>query len=402
MDKENFFQFCDELCSYNIDGYFNNSEWYLESLASQVDIDPTLLKKSSKTVDTILYNLDELQLRKIKFFENLEKSFKNNENKFPNLLMIPFHPLEKNAYNQDILLNNYDFVEHPEQIEKFHKLISTINFSEIYYNTRNKEFNENILNYININLNKESNALIDIKLIMALDSYILLNLYQGEYLILKDFFEKNKENEKFKLYLEKHSTNVNNLFKKLIDSLFIKENNYNIYPILRNYSIIDFYNISKNLLYTSNKNIESVSSTSLCTDGTYLYVILIGICGGLYKIGTGKNGTIKGKVYEINQQLNKSESNPFLIYNKNNDKLYYKTNQSNFGVLLEINPLNLVIENKIKLNFDKSVKSNNIIDKNFNYILLNDDKYVYSIAIEIEEEKKPENKEVGKEKNKDY
>ena len=129
---------------------------------------------------------------------------------------------------------------------------------------------------------------------------------------------------------------------------------------------------------------------------------MIGICGGLYKIGTGKNGTIKGKVYEINQQLNKSESNPFLIYNKNNDKLYYKTNQSNFGVLLEINPLNLVIENKIKLNFDKSVKSNNIIDKNINYLLLNDDKYVYSIAIEIEEEKKPENKEVGKEKNKDY
>ena len=37
-----------------------------------------------------------------------------------------------------------------------------------------------------------------------------------------------------------------------------------------------------------------MTQTAIATDSKYLYILLFGICSGLYKIGTGKNGKIKG------------------------------------------------------------------------------------------------------------
>jgi hypothetical protein len=36
---------------------------------------------------------------------------------------------------------------------------------------------------------------------------------------------------------------------------------------------------------------------SVTNDGTYLYIYVSSINGGMYKIGTGKNNSIAGKVY---------------------------------------------------------------------------------------------------------
>lgn len=36
---------------------------------------------------------------------------------------------------------------------------------------------------------------------------------------------------------------------------------------------------------------------TVTTDGNYLYVYVSAINGGMYKIGTGKNGTVAGKIY---------------------------------------------------------------------------------------------------------
>ena len=36
---------------------------------------------------------------------------------------------------------------------------------------------------------------------------------------------------------------------------------------------------------------------SVTTDGQYLYVYVSAINGGMYKFGTGNNGTIAGKLY---------------------------------------------------------------------------------------------------------
>ena len=36
---------------------------------------------------------------------------------------------------------------------------------------------------------------------------------------------------------------------------------------------------------------------SVTTDGTYLYVYVSAVNGGMYKFGTGNNGTLAGKLY---------------------------------------------------------------------------------------------------------
>lgn len=36
---------------------------------------------------------------------------------------------------------------------------------------------------------------------------------------------------------------------------------------------------------------------SVTNDGTYLYIYVSSINGGMYKVGTGRNGTIEGKIY---------------------------------------------------------------------------------------------------------
>jgi hypothetical protein len=40
-----------------------------------------------------------------------------------------------------------------------------------------------------------------------------------------------------------------------------------------------------------------LSFCSIATDGKYLYIYVSAINGGMYKIGTGNNGSIAGKVY---------------------------------------------------------------------------------------------------------
>ena len=43
---------------------------------------------------------------------------------------------------------------------------------------------------------------------------------------------------------------------------------------------------------------QNENNSSITTDGDYIYLyISISQRGGLYKIGTGENGTIAGKVY---------------------------------------------------------------------------------------------------------
>lgn len=36
---------------------------------------------------------------------------------------------------------------------------------------------------------------------------------------------------------------------------------------------------------------------TVTNDGTYLYIYIFSINGGMYKIGTGKNSSIAGKIY---------------------------------------------------------------------------------------------------------
>ena len=50
-----------------------------------------------------------------------------------------------------------------------------------------------------------------------------------------------------------------------------------------------------------NKNIDFTKESALCTDGKFLYYHVQN--KGIFKIGTGKNNTIKGRIYAENLQF---------------------------------------------------------------------------------------------------
>ena len=64
MEKENFYSIIDEMCSYNFKSYFENSDWYKESLASQVDADSSQLEKKEVLREEIISHLEDLHKRK--------------------------------------------------------------------------------------------------------------------------------------------------------------------------------------------------------------------------------------------------------------------------------------------------------------------------------------------------
>jgi hypothetical protein len=185
-------------------------------------------------------------------------------------------------------------------------------------------------------------------LIAALDVYFILNIYQGNYIRISDFHNFMKENNysRYKDYLSKNFSFVETVLKNTLNTLFLSDNNYQPYPIMRNWAINDVFNMTKNLLFIQNKgnySMEKLPSTAICTDSKYLYIILYGICGGIYKVGTGKNGTIKGHIYAKNIVVNTIENNPMMVYVKNSKRIYLKTNQNKIGHIKVIDPDNLTV-----------------------------------------------------------
>ena len=98
-----------------------------------------------------------------------------------------------------------------------------------------------------------------------------------------------------------------------------------------------------------------VSNPSVTSDGTYLYV-----CAHrnkiemMYKIGTGENQTIAGKVYLINEI---AESNSFNSWVFCGGKLYAKRTDDDFGALYVIDTCSLRPIETIKLNFQQHMKN---------------------------------------------
>jgi hypothetical protein len=45
------------------------------------------------------------------------------------------------------------------------------------------------------------------------------------------------------------------------------------------------------------QKVTGISTYTITTDGNYLYIYVSAINGGMWKIGTGFNGTVAGKVY---------------------------------------------------------------------------------------------------------
>lgn len=45
------------------------------------------------------------------------------------------------------------------------------------------------------------------------------------------------------------------------------------------------------------QKVSGISTYTITTDGNYLYIYVSAINGGMWKVGTGFNGTVAGKVY---------------------------------------------------------------------------------------------------------
>jgi len=85
------------------------------------------------------------------------------------------------------------------------------------------------------------------------------------------------------------------------------------------------------------------------------------------------------------------EHNPMMVYVKNTNRIYLKTNQSTLGHIKVIDPENLTIEKIINLNIPKEARTKNVIGKNQNFILLSDDEFLYTIMLEERDKDKDKN-----------
>ena len=449
MEKENFYSIVDEMCTYNFQSYFENLEWYKESLASQVEIDSSQSESKAGLREEIISQMDDLHKRKIKLFEKKFKSYKELESKEPHLTFVPNHPADRYVYLKYINWERFDPATNPNELIYLAKELLKKKFEEVFYQPVNEKFMKNLEEFIKskITLSPEQTQIIieskkdkkiinidsiekkeikeakeekteapaatpiqniekeklkpeikEIKkdiLIAALDIYYILNIYQGNYTKIANFHNFLKKNNypRYTDYLSKNFSSVDYALKATLNKLFVANNNYEPYPIMRNWAINDVFNMTKNLLFIQNKGIyslEKLPSTAICTDSKYLYIILYGICGGIYKVGTGKNGTIKGQIYAKNIVVNTYENNPMMVYVKNTKKIYLKTNQNTLGHIKIIDPENLTVEKIINLNIPQSAKSKSVVEKNQNYILLSDDNYLYTIMLEEKPAKKKE------------
>lgn len=137
---------------------------------------------------------------------------------------------------------------------------------------------------------------------------------------------------------------------------------------------------------------------SITTDGSYLYVYISAINGGMFKIGTGQGNTQPGKVY-LERQLN------FPIGTKVDEvswvhvrgKLYLKTSSKDPWILEVFNTETLKKEGTVQLFCPSLYGLQSLINLNKSAPLLTDGNSIFLLGIRIKIEKcepwvKPEEK----------
>ena len=109
------------MCSYNFRSYFENSDLYKESLASQVEIDQDQSEDKGALREDIISNMDDLHKRKLKLFEKKFKSYKQLESKEPHLILVPNHPAERYIYIKYLNWEKYDPETNPNELFYLYK-----------------------------------------------------------------------------------------------------------------------------------------------------------------------------------------------------------------------------------------------------------------------------------------
>ena len=116
------------------------------------------------------------------------------------------------------------------------------------------------------------------------------------------------------------------------------------------------------------------ATSSLTTDGTYLYLYWCSGRGGMFKIGTGEGNSLAGKVYlHVKTELTGSLQWVYL-----NNKIYARKVDESLGVLTLISPDNFLTLGTVSLQCDDKELFNNAASSRINksYPLLTDGTYI--------------------------
>ena len=159
MEKENFYSILDEMCTYNLSTYFENAEWYKESLASQVESEMPSESANQNTLrENIISHMDDLHKRKLKFFEKKFKSYQELESKEPHLILVANHPAERYIYFPWINWDKYDPLINEKELPLLYKELKNKKFNEIFYQPIDTKFIDNLEIFIKQKINDEDDT----------------------------------------------------------------------------------------------------------------------------------------------------------------------------------------------------------------------------------------------------
>lgn len=121
--------------------------------------------------------------------------------------------------------------------------------------------------------------------------------------------------------------------------------------------------------YIKNIAVESCSSSSLASDGKFLYILL---GKSLYKVGSGYNGTTKGLIYKMNKEFTKDKRG-WIGFCR--DKLYYKK-------MSKRNTDNFIVIDREALTFQSPIQMSTKLFKKdaINYTLYSDGDTINAIS----------------------
>ena len=158
MEKETFYSILEELSSYNFKSYFENTDWYKESLASQVEAEAPFQNGEPGSLRAdIISHMDDLHKRRFKFFEKKFKSYQELESKEPRLILVNNHPAERYLYIPWINWENYDLMKNPNELINLRKGLKNKKSEEIFYQPVNTKFLDDLEIFIKskVNLKEE-------------------------------------------------------------------------------------------------------------------------------------------------------------------------------------------------------------------------------------------------------
>ena len=123
---------------------------------------------------------------------------------------------------------------------------------------------------------------------------------------------------------------------------------------------------------------------SVTTDGPFLYIFVSSVNGGMYKIGTGQNGTKAGKVYlekPIHHPVGTKVDEVSWVYLKG--KIYLKISSKDPWVIEVISPETLEKEGMVQLFCPSLYGQQSLLNLNKNPPLLTDGNNLYCLGSRI-------------------